>query len=1229
MKRFVCFLLTLVMIVSLVPATVLTASAASSLNTSDKAIEILKQFEGFSAESYEDGGKYYIGYGTLIDDPSVYPTGITKSQATQLLKKHIEEKVDKAINNFAKKFNMAFSQNQHDALALFSYNCGTGWMSTDGAFRAAVVNGKRGNDFLNAIALWSGGSPHSDYFKGLMNRRLAEANMYLNNSYSFYAPANYTYVVLDTDGGALSDAYGNNMYVYAYDSSSAPAIELLPTKTGHRFVGWYVDGHPVTTLDKTVAGRVIIAKWQLASGEVSAQYDINSSQAASLTVYNDHSIYGTVLGTLKPNSKFTVIKEFVDEKNVKWVGGTGKNDKGKDITGWVALCDLDEIENAGDSVLATGTVTAATLNVREAATTSSTKIGTITKGTKVQILAYKNEYTAAGTVSWGKIMHNGSIGWINLAYVDMKNSTTGDNDSIYGKTGKIVNADPVNIRSAAGVGNPKVAELRAGTAVTVYETVQIGSGINSATWGRIKWDGVKEGWVYMYYVQLDGSAVSGDTISGGGTSSGSEVAIYTGVVNSNTSLNVRRNPRVTSTHVGSLPKGTRINIYEVTTTNGVDWGRTDSGWVCLLYVSLTSTGNTPSTGGNHVLKKSVGTITAATLSLRKAPTNNSDQLAVLKQGDTVTILAEATEATSTGSKVWGKVEVNGVTGWINLAYVDIKETTTLIPDTEVTPGPDDGVPGIIANCVKINVRTAPGVGSPLATTLASGTKVTVYEQIEKNNAPWGRIDQGWVCMYYVTLGGTTTGGNTDNGTTGGTTEVPGATTPGVISATGIVNSNTDLNVRSGAGLGYAKVGTLQKGTKVTIYEQKIADGMIWGKTNTGWVCMSYITIDSSTNSGTGVMGTVARCFSHVNVRSAPGTGSALVGTIQVGARVEVYEQKLYSGQYWGRVAQGWVCMQYILLDSELPPTEDTPTTTPSTGNGNVTGVSPVNPNPAVSFYFTATVTENVDVRKDALVESDLAGTLSAGTSVNVVALKANETQLWGKINDYGTPGWINLASAKFSIYGYAQVDFLTVYSVPSTSGEDLGVRKMNESLHVYGLALEGTNVWGKIDVDTTSGVVGWVQMSKIGSAPSAHTETDIIASVITGKTFAAIDAYTAVDAQNVAFKLTSGATVYVAEVVCDHGTIWGRVQKDGVTGWIDLNKVAYVFTTTVNNAGEALAVRNVPFTDDNSAIIGELPDGSTVMVTSLMASSVGSLWGQIQTADGTNGGWIRMSCTTF
>ncbi len=1242
MKRFVCFLLTLVMIVSIVPATVLTASAASELKTSDKAIEILKLFEGFSAEAYEDNGEWYIGYGTWIEDPDKYNDGITKTEATALLKEHVHETVDVAINKLAKRYNLAFTGYQHDALALLSYNCGTAWMN-GGALHSAVVNGKKGNDLLNAFSLYNGADPESDYFRGLMNRRLAEANMYLNNSYSSNAPSTYTYVVLDTNGGELKDGFSNDLIVYAYSTATAPAIPLVPTNGTSTFLGWYLDGAPVYTLDKTTARKTLTAKWQDGddvSDAVAVRYEINSSECASRNVYREPSITATAKGILKNNSKFTVTKEYVDAKGVKWVYGAGKDTKGKDIVGWVGLKDMDESDNSGDSVLATGTVTATTLNVRDAATTDGEILGELPKGTVVKILAYKNEYTVSGTRSWGKIMYNGSVGWINLAYVDVRAASDSDNESVYGKTGKIVNAEKVNIRSDAGVNNAKVAELEKGTKVTVYETKQLAGG---ATWGRIKWDGVKEGWVYMYYVQLDGAA-SGDYGSG----SGSETAIYTGVVNSNTNLNIRSKPNVSSARVGSLPKGTKINIYEKAVTNGVEWGRTDKGWVCLQYVTLTSTGNAPSGGntGNHVLKKEVGTVTAASLTIRKTATNNSVAVGTLAKGDKVTIEEQTTETTSTGSKLWGKVTVDGVTGWINLAYVDIEEVTDYIPDNGSngtgSTGNGEAKAGVVSGCAKVNVRAAAGVQNALVTTLVNGTAVKVYEQTEVNNAPWGRIDQGWVCMYYVTLtGDAATGGNAgadSNGNINGTE-------PGVISATGIVNSNTDLNVRAGAGLGYAKVAALKKGTQVTIYEQRIADNMTWGKTNQGWVCMSYITINGTTESGKGVMGTVARCFSHVNVRSAPGTGNALVGTIMVGTRVEVFEQRLYSNQYWGRVAQGWVCMQYIALDSELPPTTDG-TTEPTEGNDSNSGA--MNSNPAVSYTFTGSVKENLNVRKDATVESDKAGTLSAGTTVNILDLKTCRTdkgyETWGRISEYGTPGWINLAYVEFSIQGYAQFDNVTIYSIASTSGEDLALIKLNTPVSVYELALEGNTVWGKVDLDTIpddglvgeiGGLVGWVQMSKLGasrvfSIPTHNTT--VMDGAYSGRTYAAIEAYTKVDAEEVAFKLSGGASVSVHKLVADHGTVWGMVKGTNFEGqtveaWIDVSKVMFQVVRTVS-AADGLNVRSVPKGNDASNILGTLDDGDEVYITSLMMSDDGVLWGQIQSSDpALNGGWINMGYT--
>ncbi len=1259
MKRFVCFLLTLVMIVGLVPGTVLTASAASSLETSDKAVEILKLFEGFSAELYQDenDGNWYIGYGNYVSDDedearAKYPDGITKSDATILLREHIHDTVDVEINNFAKRYNLAFTSYQHDALALFSYNCGTGWMA-GGAFQSAVVNGKKGNDFLNAIALWNGGDPESDYFRGLMNRRMAEANMYLNNSYSSKAPTNYTYVVLDTNGGTLQDAFGNDLVAYVYSTASAPALTLVPENGSDVFLGWYLkddkgNESPVNTLDKSTSKKTLTAKWQDSDDAVKVNYEINSSECASRKVYPDHSFDYASTGTLKANAKVTVTKEYVDEDGVKWIFVKGKNTEGKDIKGWVTLKDMDSEAGAGDTVLATGTVTAATLNVRDAATTEGDILGELSKGTLVKIYAYKSEYTVSGTRSWGKIMYNGSIGWINLAYVDVRNASDADNDSVIGKTGKIVNADVVNVREDAGVGYDKVAELKKGTKVTVYETKQITGG---TTWGRIKWDGVKEGWIYMYYVQLDGQG-SGNL--GSGDSGSEEVAIYTGVVNSNTNLNVRRNPKVTSTQVGSLPKGTKINIYEKTTTNNVEWGRTDKGWVCLLYVTLTATGNTPSGGnggGNHVLNKEVGTVNAASLILRKAATNNSENLGTLKKGDQVTIQEKATEATSTGSKLWGKVTVDGVTGWINLAYVTIEEKTDIIPDGSNPGGSGSGsadngtgTAAVVSGCTNVNVRAKAGVQNTLVTTLPNGTAITVYEQKEVNNAPWARIDQGWVCMYYVTLTGEVSG----NGGASGNGGTINGTTPGQISCTGIVNSNTDLNVRSGPGLGYAKVKALKKGTSVTIYEQVEADRMTWGKTDGGWVCMSYITINGTTDSGKGVMGTVARCFSHVNVRSAPGTGNALVGNIMVGTRVEIFEQKLYNNQYWGRVAQGWVCMQYILLDDELPPTAGEGSTTEPDDSDLPTGDAVINNNPGVTYSFSGTVKENLNVRKDATSESGKAGTLSAGTTVNIVELKTNRVEngyeTWGRTTEYGTPGWVNLAYVDFSIYGYVQFDNTTIYSIASTSGEDLAVLRLNADLRVYELALEGTTVWGKVDLDTIEddelgeeigGLVAWIPMSKLGasavySIPSHHsTEMD---GEFNGRTYTNIDAYTKIDAQTVAFKLYGGATVSVHELISDHGTVWGKVYAadfygDTVEAWIDVSKVMFQISRTVS-AEDGLNVRSVPQGNDDSNILGQLEDGDDAYITSLMMSADGVLWGQIQSSDpALNGGWINMTYT--
>ena len=80
------------------------------------------------------------------------------------------------------------------------------------------------------------------------------------------------------------------------------------------------------------------------------------------------------------------------------------------------------------------------------------------------------------------------------------------------------------------------------------------------------------------------------------------------------------------------------------------------------------------------------------------------------------------------------------------------------------------------------------------------------------------------------------------GSGGGVTEDGGDT--GAV--TGIVNVNDSLNVRSGPGTSYEKVGTVGAKERVTITERRTAsDGVVWGKISTGWISMAYVILDSN------------------------------------------------------------------------------------------------------------------------------------------------------------------------------------------------------------------------------------------------------------------------------------------------------------------------------------------------------------------------------------------------
>ena len=317
MKRIISFILAFVLVLGMLPMAAVNANAATA-TTSPEAIEFIKEWEGYRSEAYADGKnadgsqRYSIGYGTSCKADE-YPNGISKAVAADLLKDHLTEVVEPAVVSFASKFGKSLTQQQFDALVSISYNCGAAWLQETGTLRTAVTSGLKGNAFLYAMGLWSTNNGVID--TNLVKRRLAEADMYLNGSYTKLATSKFTYALFDIDGDSKADK------VQAYDALTPTTINISASKMGYTFTGWYNGTKEVKQLDLSTDKATLTAKWQEEGKEAAVTaYSIKVSALADKTPYVKHqSGTAEVDGiTLKDTDSITITHEYVDASGIKW-----------------------------------------------------------------------------------------------------------------------------------------------------------------------------------------------------------------------------------------------------------------------------------------------------------------------------------------------------------------------------------------------------------------------------------------------------------------------------------------------------------------------------------------------------------------------------------------------------------------------------------------------------------------------------------------------------------------------------------------------------------------------------------------------------------------------------------------------------------------------------------------------------------------------------------------------
>lgn len=575
-NRFLCGLLAVCLLVAMLPATVITASA-DTRTVSENLIAVLKQLEGFSANAYVSGGQWSIGYGTAGSPGQT----ITEAEADKALRDHLKAVEDK-LNAFDAGWGLKLTQQQFDALASLSYNVGTGWMNTSGRLRDAITGKASEDKFLFGMSLWANNGTSPDL--GLLQRRMAEADIYLNGVYGKKS-GTYTYTIFDANGGTAGSGGEDKMQGYRRDGSTQILV-ADPTLSGCTFAGWFTQrsgGTRVTALDSSTAGVTLYAQYSSngSTGWTSGT-ELEGSDGTTAVIAQGTVKCTSYVNVRKgPGTNYTILARAVAGSQVeiyqtKWVGSSqwGRMTNGWICMDYVSLSSDSQSGSGSTDTQISGTVSGSNVNIRSGAGTGYSIVGRKNSGDVITVYERKT----SGGLNWGRI---GDNQWICLAYVRLEStggtetpqpgsesnsSVSGDGTTAVQDTGTVSSTTGLNVRSGPGTGYARIKTLSPGTAVSLYEYRTV----DGVRWGRIQ----ASQWVCMTYIQI--SSQSGSEAEQTGT----------GTVISTTVLNIRSGPGTNYSRVGQLTPGTKIEITEQTKTNGVSWGKTAQGWVCMTYVKM-------------------------------------------------------------------------------------------------------------------------------------------------------------------------------------------------------------------------------------------------------------------------------------------------------------------------------------------------------------------------------------------------------------------------------------------------------------------------------------------------------------------------------------------------------------------------------------------------------------------------------------------------------------------
>lgn len=1189
-KRIVCVLLTLIMLVSLVPVTALTASAAS-LKTSEAAITIMKKLAIFKDKCYQVPGTNEFRIG--------YGTICSEKHKTTYKDGKVQDSTD------AGKHSITQAQ-------------------ADQALRKLILDlDAKVNAFASANSLTLSQCQHD----ALVLFTFDVGDSWMSGS-GVVRSAIVSKAGTNDLLKAMSDWAGNQ------DDFRRRKIEVNMYKNGI-----YSDVTPSSfgTVTYNPDGGVIAPNY---ATSYTLLFDTSkTSKHIPAPTRNGYKFMGWYSaqydGTLVPSLTGSYNGETL------WAGWQATSVTANNAN------DLTYVHGINETLKVSQLVS---LDVYAVPTKKNVKPFRTIKKDTATVTAIKDFIDDDGN-RWCKLSAAGD-GWVLLKTSGQSDS--GNTEYTGGKidvTVTVTNAY-VNRRASDSASSAKNGVYTAGTKLKIIATN------DAKTWGQVEENGVAVGWVALMYTDwstvYDGSNPS---------DANNTTPIATATVTYNGYLNARSDPGVDNKIVGGFAKDTTVNVFEIRTVNGHRWGRTSTGWICLTYTSvkMLTDKNVSDTGVLDYAFEVTLVNASADLSTYVQPTTSSNNSDTIKAGTTG---LKITNAAVVDGVIWvkahwtvketdknGKTNVIAKSGWATYSSFKLVPTKfTVVSDT-------------------LNIRDAAGSQNQFVFKLTKGVEVEVHEISLANEEIWGRIEgytsggvnyDGWINLAsnYVKRSSKIT---IDGGTKGAI-------------GTGTVVNADSVRVRMTGALYGQVLGSINRGTKVAVLEEK--DG--WykidfdvdnNKETDSWIYSQYLevkmgVVESGTGStgGTGTTqktdgtgkGIIANTYAGVNVRSGAGIANAIVGKILNGTEVTILEVKLVGAAKWGRVKQGWICMDYVTMISydEIPGNNSN-----NSGGNKGTGVSSFDEaeRTTTTAVYTGTVANDTKVYKtpDPNLGDNVVREIKKDENITIHELTAvtleiyegdktdkknenndietvvKQTSYWARIND----GWIKDPDANITlnaldekVHTLTGASELNVRENAGTSYTSLGKLKKGDQVPVTKLEIvkdsgaRTLTVWGR--VETSDGIEGYCDLSYMSegalyekkeepttpTTPSAPT----IGSTgntgdggfvnnkggykYTGKVINTESLNVRVTASTGAKKATTlkkGANLVIYETKISEDMAWGRCDA----GWVYLY---YVDLTPAS--GSAIDAR-VVYTDN------------TIIYTDNAASSVAGTYSRMSVID--------------